>query len=251
MNEPIADVKSWSEACCLSLAPWLRIQQDGLGALDRFTRCQYAVAGDFLEWSLAQSRVTLVADSPAVFLAKQAELGIKFSEQLRSRVQELTKISSEGQTTSSPAFAVATAVAPLIRVSATAVNTRVPVVHTVAIEPVTKPVTSRSHAPSAESGAEHSASPTGVQRPAPSSTAPRAQLTAPPVEARMPDLKISPASVKSSSQFANADVGRPSEGSLHSRDAAPGNGQSASKGRSPAVSRTTLDSGKPKNRNKT
>jgi hypothetical protein len=247
MNEPIADVKSWSEACRLSLAPWLRIQQDGLGALDRFARCQYAVAGDFLEWSLAQSRVTLVAHSPAVFLAKQAELGIKFSAQLRSRVQELTKIRSEGQTTSSLAFAVATAVAPVIRVPATAVNTRVPVVHTVAI----KPVTTRSHTPSTESGAEHSASPTGVQRPAPGSTAPRAQLTAPTVEARMPDLKISPASVKSSSQFANADVGRPSEGSLHSRDAAPGNSQSASKGRSPALSRTTRDSGKPKNRNKT
>jgi hypothetical protein len=239
MNEPIADVKSWSEACRLSLAPLLRIQQDGLGALDRFARCQYAVAGDFLEWSLALSQVTLVTQSPADFLTKQSELGIKLREQLRSRVQELTKIRSEEQTTSSPAFAVAAAVAP--------VNTPVPVVPTVALTLVT----TRSHAASAESSAERSAAPTGAQRPAPSSAAPPAQPIAPAVEARMPVRKVSPASVKSSPPSANADAELPSGGSLHSRDAAPRNGESRSKDRSPAPGRTTRDGGKPKNRNKT
>jgi hypothetical protein len=75
MNEPIAGVNSWSEACRRSLAPLLRIQQDGLGALDRFARCQYAVAGDFLEWSLALSKIMVAAQSPADFLAKQAQIG--------------------------------------------------------------------------------------------------------------------------------------------------------------------------------
>lgn len=85
-----------------SLAPVLQVQQESLKVVDRVARYQYAVAGDYLEWSLAQSQVTLVAHSPADLLAKQAELGIKFSEQLRSRIQELTKIRSEGQTTFSP-----------------------------------------------------------------------------------------------------------------------------------------------------
>jgi hypothetical protein len=85
-----------------SLAPVLQVQQESLKVVDRVARYQYAVAGDYLEWSLAQSRVTLVAHSPADLLAQQAELGIKFSEQLRSRIQELTKIRSEGQTTFSP-----------------------------------------------------------------------------------------------------------------------------------------------------
>lgn len=142
MNEPIADVKSWSEACRRSLAPLLRIQQDGLGVLDRFARCQYAVAGDFLEWSLALSKVMLAAQSPADFLAKQAEIGITFRGQLRNRVEELTKIRSEQQTTASPALAAATAVAPAINIPATAVTTPVPVVQT----NVTQLVTARSHA---------------------------------------------------------------------------------------------------------
>jgi hypothetical protein len=85
-----------------SLAPVLQVQQESLKVVDRVARYQYAVAGDYLEWSLAQSRVPLVAHSPADLLAQQAELGIKFSEQLRSRIQELTKIRSEGQTTFSP-----------------------------------------------------------------------------------------------------------------------------------------------------
>ena len=247
MNEPIADVKSWSEACRRSLAPLLRIQQDGLGVLDRFARCQYAVAGDFLEWSLALSKVMLAAQSPADFLAKQAEIGINFRGQLRNRVEELTKIRSEQQTTASPALAAATAVAPAINIPATAVTTPVPVVQT----NVTQLVTARSHARSIESSARHSASPTEVQRPAPDSTAPSAQLSVPTVEARMPVRKVGPASVKSSPQVANADAGRSSGGSLHARDAAPKNGQSTSKDRSAAPSRATRDSGKPKNRNKT
>ena len=80
-----------------ALAPALHAQQEGLKALDRLARYQYAVAGDYLEWSLTQAQALLAAKSPTELAAKQAELSSKISEQLRGRVQELTTIASESQ----------------------------------------------------------------------------------------------------------------------------------------------------------
>jgi hypothetical protein len=82
-----------------SLAPVLHAQQEGLKALDRFAHYQYALAGDYLEWSLSQARAALAAKSPAELVAKQAELGTKLSDQLRSRVQELSNLTTEAQST--------------------------------------------------------------------------------------------------------------------------------------------------------
>ena len=101
MTAPHADAKSWSQAALLALTS-LRVPQDRLDALNRFARYQFAVAGDYLEWSLAQCKVTLDAKNPADFLAKQAELGIKFSDRLRTRILELTKSAPEQPATSGP-----------------------------------------------------------------------------------------------------------------------------------------------------
>jgi len=212
MSEATADVKSWSEACRLSLAPMRRIQQDGFGALDRFARCQYALAGDFLEWSLALSTVTLGARSPAEFIARQTELGIKFRDQLQSRVQELTKIRSETQVASSRLLevAAAAAVAPVSNIRAIpASNIRaIPASNVQAIPgsnfptipvsniptiPVTTPASvTRSPAASSELSAEKSAALMGIQRPALRSTAPSAKPIAQTVEVRMPARKAGP-----------------------------------------------------------
>ena len=82
-----------------SLAPVLRAQQEGLKAFDRLAHFQYALAGDYLEWSLAQANTLLAAKTPAELFAKQAELGSKFSDQLRGRVQEFSSMATETQTT--------------------------------------------------------------------------------------------------------------------------------------------------------
>jgi phasin family protein len=82
-----------------TMAPVLRAQQEGLKAFDRLAHFQYALAGDYLEWSLAQAKGALAAKTPAEFVAKQAELGAKFSDQLRGRVQEFTSLATEAQTT--------------------------------------------------------------------------------------------------------------------------------------------------------
>jgi phasin family protein len=82
-----------------SLAPVLRAQQEGLKTFDRLAHFQYALAGDYLEWSLAQANSLLAAKSPAELFAKQAELGAKLSDQLRGRVQEFSSLATETQST--------------------------------------------------------------------------------------------------------------------------------------------------------
>ena len=92
-----------------ALAPAFHAQQEGLKAIERLARYQYAVAGDYLEWTLTQAQTFLAAKSPAELAAKQAELGSKITEQLRGRVQELSTITSESQSTLNQLFNEASA----------------------------------------------------------------------------------------------------------------------------------------------
>lgn len=92
-----------------SLAPIIKAQQEGLKTFDRLAHFQYALAGDFLEWSMAHANSFLAAKSPSELVAKQAELGSKFSDQLRGRVQEFSSLASETQTTLTAMFDQATA----------------------------------------------------------------------------------------------------------------------------------------------
>ena len=103
--DPTALIDTYRNA----LAPVIHAQQEGLKAFERMARYQYAVAGDYLEWSLTQAQAVLAAKNPAELVAKQAELGSKISEQLRGRVQELTTITSESQSTLNQLFNEASA----------------------------------------------------------------------------------------------------------------------------------------------
>jgi hypothetical protein len=87
-----------------AFAPLLNAQHEGLKAFERMARYQYAVAGDYMEWTLAQAQAFVAAKSPVEFAAKQAELGSKIGEQLRGRVQELTTITRESQSTMNQLF---------------------------------------------------------------------------------------------------------------------------------------------------
>jgi hypothetical protein len=92
-----------------AFAPLLHAQQEGLKAIERMARYQYAVAGDYMEWSLSQAQSFLAAKSPVEFASKQAELGSKIGEQLRGRVQELSTITRESQSTLNQLFSEASA----------------------------------------------------------------------------------------------------------------------------------------------
>src|ERR1700689_5564432 len=88
MNESTFDPKAIFETYRNAFAPALKGQQEGLKAIDRAGRYQYAVAGDYLEWSLAQAKAALSAQTPAEFVSKQVELTTALSEKLRARARE-------------------------------------------------------------------------------------------------------------------------------------------------------------------
>jgi len=98
MSDLTFDPKSILEAYRTAFAPTLKAQQEGLKAIDRAGRYQYAVAGDYLEWSLAQGKAALAAQTPAEFVSKQVELATALSEKLRARVQEFVTLATDAHT---------------------------------------------------------------------------------------------------------------------------------------------------------
>jgi phasin family protein len=80
-----------------ALAPVFRAQQEGLKSVERLARYQFAVAGDFLEWSLSQAKASVGPKSPADLLSEQTALNTQFSEKLRARGDELKQIATETQ----------------------------------------------------------------------------------------------------------------------------------------------------------
>jgi hypothetical protein len=98
------DPKSIFEAYRNAFSPALKVQKEGVSALERFGRYQYAVAGDDLEWSLAQAKAALEAQSPAEFVTKQVELTTSLSDKLRNRVQEFVSLATDTQNRAQSTF---------------------------------------------------------------------------------------------------------------------------------------------------
>jgi phasin family protein len=98
MSDSTFDPKAIIDTYRNAFAPVLKAQQEGVTAIDRVGRYQYAVAGDYLEWSLAQAKAALGAQTPAEFVSKQVELTTALSEKLRARAQEFVTLATEAQT---------------------------------------------------------------------------------------------------------------------------------------------------------
>ena len=98
MNDTTFDPKTIFDSYKTALAPALNAQQEGVKALARVGRYQYALAGDYLEWSLAQAKAVVAAQTPAEFVSKQLELTTALSERLRARAQEFVKLAADAQT---------------------------------------------------------------------------------------------------------------------------------------------------------
>src|ERR1022692_5229671 len=99
MSDSTFDPKAIFETYRYAFAPTLKAQQEGVKAIDRLGRYQYAVAGDYLEWSLAQAKAALAAQTPAEFVSKQVELTTALSEKLRARAQEFVSLATDVQST--------------------------------------------------------------------------------------------------------------------------------------------------------
>jgi phasin family protein len=103
MTDTTFDPKTIFETYKNAFAPALKVQQEGLKALNRVGRYQYAVAGDYLEWSMAQAKATVGAQTPAEFISSQAKLATDLSEKLRARAQEFAKLAADSQSSMSDA----------------------------------------------------------------------------------------------------------------------------------------------------
>jgi hypothetical protein len=98
MTDLTFDPKSVFDAYRNAFAPVIKIQQEGVKAFDRAGRYQYALAGDYLELSLAQAKAAVGAQSPTEFVSKQVELATAFGEKLRTRAQEFVTLTTEATT---------------------------------------------------------------------------------------------------------------------------------------------------------
>ena len=99
MSDTTFDPKAIFENYRNAFAPALKAQQEGVKTLDRMGRYQYDVAGDYLEWGLAQAKAALSAQTPADFVSKQVELTTALSEKLRARAQEFVALATDAQST--------------------------------------------------------------------------------------------------------------------------------------------------------
>lgn len=98
--DPTAVYNAYRDA----IAPALQVQQEGLKALENLGRYQYAVAGDYLEWSLAQAKASLSASNPAELAATQTALATQFGDRFKSRVQEFVGLATSTQTSFNQLF---------------------------------------------------------------------------------------------------------------------------------------------------
>lgn len=109
MTDPNFDPTKIYETYRSTFAPALKSQQEGLKAIDRLGRYHYAVIGDYLDYSLAQAKAALGAQSPTEFVSKQVELATSLGEKLRARTQEFVSLATETQTSFTEVLNQATA----------------------------------------------------------------------------------------------------------------------------------------------
>jgi len=107
-NSPF-DPKAIFETYRSAFAPALKAQQESVKTMERLGRYQYAVAGDYLEWSLAHANATVGVKTPAELVTKQVELATALGEKLRVRAQEFVSLATDAQTSFTQVVSEATA----------------------------------------------------------------------------------------------------------------------------------------------
>ena len=97
MTDQTLDFSSLFNVYRDAFAPVLRAQQEGFKTFERLARYQFAVAGDYLEWSLAHAGAAVQTKSSADLVGQQTELNTRLGDKLRSRAEELSQIATETQ----------------------------------------------------------------------------------------------------------------------------------------------------------
>jgi len=97
MTQPTFDFTALLDTYRQTFAPVITAQQNYLKTLERLARYQFAVAGDYLDWSLSHAKASVEPKSVADLVGKQTALNTTFGDKLRARAEEFTQIASETQ----------------------------------------------------------------------------------------------------------------------------------------------------------
>jgi hypothetical protein len=97
MTQPTFDFTTLFDTYRQTFAPVLTAQQNYLKTLERIARYQFAVAGDYLDWSLSHAKASVEPKSVADLVGKQTALNTTFGDKLRARAVEFTQLASETQ----------------------------------------------------------------------------------------------------------------------------------------------------------
>jgi hypothetical protein len=97
MTQKTLDFTALFDTYRQAFAPVIAAQQNGLKTLERLARYQFAVAGDYLDWTLSHVKTGAEPKSVADLVSQQTALNTSFSDKLRARAEEFTQIASETQ----------------------------------------------------------------------------------------------------------------------------------------------------------
>ena len=119
MSDRTFDLSAMFDVYKDAFAPVLKAQQEGFKTVERLARYQFAVAGDYLDWTLAQANAAVHTNSATDLVAQQTELNSRLGDKLRSRAEEFTQIATETQGAVTQWFdATATKVAETVKKAA-------------------------------------------------------------------------------------------------------------------------------------
>lgn len=99
MTQPTLDFTTLFDNYRQAFAPVFAAQQQALKTVERLARYQFAVAGDYLDWSLSHAKASAAPKTVADLVGQQTALNTTFSDKLRARAEEFTQIAAETQGT--------------------------------------------------------------------------------------------------------------------------------------------------------
>ncbi len=97
MAQTNSDFNTFIDMQKSALAPFARFNEASLRTFERLARHHYAVAGDVLEYSIAQMNAITVAKDPAGLVSQQSGLAADFVAKQTGRSNELFKLATEVQ----------------------------------------------------------------------------------------------------------------------------------------------------------
>lgn len=97
MSNTTAEINSFVETARKYAAPIAKANELSARAFERFARYQYEVAGDFLNFGIAQLHAATSSKDMPALLQKQAELANTYFEKQTQRSQDLLRIAGEAQ----------------------------------------------------------------------------------------------------------------------------------------------------------